>query len=31
MCFMQIADLSQTRVLESMRNVGKYLIPHFDR
>lgn len=30
-CFMQIADLSQTTVLEGMRNVGKHLIPHFDR
>jgi alkanesulfonate monooxygenase SsuD/methylene tetrahydromethanopterin reductase-like flavin-dependent oxidoreductase (luciferase family) len=30
-CFMQIADLSQETVLEGMRNVGKHLIPHFDR
>jgi alkanesulfonate monooxygenase SsuD/methylene tetrahydromethanopterin reductase-like flavin-dependent oxidoreductase (luciferase family) len=31
LCFMQIADLPQTAILESMRNVGKHLIPHFDR
>jgi alkanesulfonate monooxygenase SsuD/methylene tetrahydromethanopterin reductase-like flavin-dependent oxidoreductase (luciferase family) len=31
MCFTQIGDLPQEQVLESIRNVGKYLIPHFDR
>ncbi len=31
MCFMQIADLDQDTILSSMRNVGKHLIPHFDR
>ena len=31
MCFMQIADLPQATILEGMRNVGKHLIPHFDR
>jgi alkanesulfonate monooxygenase SsuD/methylene tetrahydromethanopterin reductase-like flavin-dependent oxidoreductase (luciferase family) len=31
MCFMQIGDLGQEAILAGMRNVGKYLIPHFDR
>ncbi|MBK7947995.1 MAG: LLM class flavin-dependent oxidoreductase [Deltaproteobacteria bacterium] len=31
MCFMQIGDLSQEKILAGMRNVGKHLIPHFDR
>lgn len=31
MCFLQIGDLPQATVLEGMRNVGKHLIPHFDR
>ncbi len=31
MCFMQIADLEQETILSGMRNVGKHLIPHFDR
>ncbi|MBJ22722.1 MAG: LLM class flavin-dependent oxidoreductase [Deltaproteobacteria bacterium] len=30
MCFTQIADLPQEKVLEAISNVGKYLIPHFD-
>lgn len=31
MCFLQIGDLPQATVLEGMRNVGKHLIPYFDR
>ncbi|MEZ4330965.1 MAG: LLM class flavin-dependent oxidoreductase [Myxococcota bacterium] len=31
MCFLQIGTLPHATVLEGMRNVGKYLIPHFDR
>lgn len=31
MCFMQIADLPQARILASMRQLAKHLIPHFDR
>ena len=31
MCFLQIGDLPQATVLEGMRNVGKHLMPHFDR
>jgi len=31
MCFMQIGDLSQEKILAGMRNVGKHLIPYFDR
>jgi alkanesulfonate monooxygenase SsuD/methylene tetrahydromethanopterin reductase-like flavin-dependent oxidoreductase (luciferase family) len=31
MCFVQIADLPQETTLEAIRNVGKHLIPHFDR
>ena len=31
MCFCQIADLPQASILHAMRNVGKHLIPHFDR
>ena len=31
MCFMQIGDLDQQTILSGMRNLGKYLIPHFDR
>ena len=31
MCFLQIADLPQEMILTGMRNVGKFLIPHFDR
>ncbi len=31
MCFMQIGDLPQSAILDGMRNVGKHVIPHFDR
>jgi len=31
MCFNQIADLPQEKILESIRNIGKHLIPHFAR
>jgi alkanesulfonate monooxygenase SsuD/methylene tetrahydromethanopterin reductase-like flavin-dependent oxidoreductase (luciferase family) len=31
LCFMQIADLPQETILAGMRNVGKYLIPRFER
>lgn len=30
-CFMQIGDMRQETILAGMRNVGKHLIPHFDR
>jgi len=31
MCFVQIADLPQETILGCIRNVGKHLIPSFDR
>ena len=31
MCFMQIADLPQSTILDGMRAVAKHLIPYFDR
>jgi len=31
MCFVQIADLPQETILSCIRNVGKHLIPHFER
>lgn len=31
MCCMQVGDIAQVDVLRSIRNVGKHLIPHFDR
>jgi alkanesulfonate monooxygenase SsuD/methylene tetrahydromethanopterin reductase-like flavin-dependent oxidoreductase (luciferase family) len=31
MCFVQIADLPQQTILSCIRNVGKHLVPHFER
>jgi len=31
MCFVQIADLPQPTILSCIRNVGKHLVPYFDR